>query len=34
MSASAGRSLAVAARLESLGDRWLCVALELGPPLD
>ncbi len=30
----AGRSLAVAARLESLGDRWLCVALELGPPLD
>ena len=29
-----GHSLAVAARLESLGDRWLCVALELGPALD
>lgn len=30
----AGHSLAVAARLESLGDRWQCVALELGPLLD
>ena len=27
------RHLAVAMRLEALGDRWLCVALQLGPGL-
>lgn len=26
-----GQSLALAFRLEGLGDRWLCTALELGP---
>ena len=26
-----GRSMAVAFRLEALGERWLCTALELGP---
>lgn len=27
-----GRSLAMAFRLEASGERWLCTALELGPP--
>lgn len=29
-----GRSMALAFRLEALGDRWLCTALELGPTRD
>lgn len=29
-----GRSMALAFRLEALGDRWLCTALELGPVRD
>ena len=28
------RSAAMAFRLEALGDRWLCTALELGTPMD